>query len=54
MNGRRKKEECRRITSKEETKIKMHRHEKENCVLSSTQHLKKNFGVEEKECVAKG
>jgi hypothetical protein len=23
-------------------------------VLSSTQHLKKNFGVEEKECVAKG
>jgi hypothetical protein len=36
MNGREKKEECGRITSKEEAKNKMHRQEKENCLLSST------------------
>jgi hypothetical protein len=36
MNGRGKKEECGRITSKEEAKSKMHGQEKENCVLSST------------------
>jgi hypothetical protein len=36
MNGQGKKEECGWITSKEETKSKTHRQEKENCALSST------------------